>query len=52
MGKEQGLTEISTQMDRLTQQTEKLRSPKTISRPPHPLGPDTESPCGFCLHVP
>lgn len=53
MGKEQGLIEISTQMDGLTRQAEKLRRPKAISRaPPHSLGPDTECSCGFCLHVP
>lgn len=53
MGKEQGLTEISTQMDGLTRQAEKLRGPKALSPapPPHSLGPDTERPCGSCLHV-
>lgn len=37
MEKEQGLTEVSTQMDGLTRQTEKLRGPKALSPAPRPI---------------
>lgn len=36
MEKEQGLTEVSTQMDGLARQAEKLRDPKALSPAPPP----------------